>query len=190
MTSNKELKLAYCLTIILLLVGVICYAANPVETPKDPIRKMYKTSAGKVLFTHKVHRVETGYGVACIDCHHHNEDDEEDNFKACGDCHTAEIPKTVPQKCLECHDAAGEVEEHHPKTVDESEPRACNDCHQKTEDGSTPEVCSECHEPDETEGQQKTMNFQKRSDAFHTQCVNCHKEYGKGPIECSSCHVM
>ncbi|RJP79852.1 MAG: hypothetical protein C4522_09010 [Desulfobacteraceae bacterium] len=189
MTSNNELKLAYCLTVILLLVGGICYAAFPVETPEDPVRKMFKTSAGNVLFTHKVHRAETGYGAACIDCHHHHEDDE-DNFKACGDCHTAEPPKTVPQNCQECHDSVGNIEEHHPKTVEGEDFRACADCHQKTEDGSTPEACNECHEPDEIEGQQKTMNFQKRSDAFHTQCIDCHKEYGSGPVECSSCHVM
>jgi len=189
MTNNKKPKLAYCLTVILLLVGALCYAAFPVESPKDPVRKMFKTSAGKVLFSHKVHRAETGYGVACIDCHHHNEEDEE-SFKACGECHKTEEPKTVPENCLECHEAAGEIEEHHSKNPDESDLHACSECHKQVEDGSVPQVCIDCHEPDEIEGEQKTMNFYKRSDAFHKQCIDCHKEYGSGPVDCSSCHVM
>jgi hypothetical protein len=188
MTSKNELRVAYCLMVILLLVGGICFAAFPVEKPKNPVRKMFKTSAGNVLFTHKVHHVKTGYRVACVECHHHHEEDPED-FKACGDCHTAELPKIVPQNCLKCHDSAGKIEEHHTKTIEGEESNTCKDCHQKKEDGSIPEVCIICHEPDEIKGRQKIMNFQNRSDAFHQQCKGCHKKYDSGPVECSSCHV-
>jgi hypothetical protein len=30
----------------------------------------------------------------------------------------------------------------------------------------------------------------KRSDALHQQCIDCHREYGAGPIDCAQCHVM
>ncbi len=192
MTPKKELKLAYALAIVLLLIGAICYAAFPVKQPDNPIRKMFKTNAGKVLFTHKLHRSESGYGATCFDCHHHHEEDAE-TLRACGDCHQAEAPREVPKACLECHEPS---ETHHPKPeegVQESaddEARACNDCHLVKEDGSLPQACLDCHEADEIGEQEKKMNFQKRSDAFHNQCINCHRQYGKGPVECSSCHVM
>jgi len=106
MTPQKELKLAYSLAIILLVVGVISYATAPAKTPDEPVRMMFKVVAGNVLFDHKTHTVETGYGLACIDCHHHRaEDEEEEPFLACGYCH--QIPKegeALPQSCVECHE--------------------------------------------------------------------------------------
>ena len=55
MTSKKELKLAYALAIILLIVGVLSYAAFSEKVPEEPIRLMFKCVAGKVLFDHKIH---------------------------------------------------------------------------------------------------------------------------------------
>ena len=46
------MQIAYILIIVLLFVGVISYAAFPAKTPDEPIRLMYKTVAGKVLFDH------------------------------------------------------------------------------------------------------------------------------------------
>nr|MBL0699426.1 cytochrome C [Desulfobacterales bacterium] len=55
MTSKKELLLALILTLVLLVVGVISYAAFPAKAPDQPVRLMFKGVAGKVLFTHKMH---------------------------------------------------------------------------------------------------------------------------------------
>ncbi len=184
MTSKKELQRTINLAIILLIVGTICYAAFPVEEPKEPVRKMFKTTAGKVLFTHKTHKSSSGYGASCADCHHHYEEDEAD-LKACNSCHKPEVSKAVPSICLDCHEPG---EAHH--SGEASESFACADCHNTNKEESPPQACSDCHEPDEIEDQEKPMNFQKKSDAFHTQCISCHKEYGAGPVECSSCHVM
>lgn len=138
---NKELKMAYALAIALLVVGVICYLL-PAKVPAKPLRIMYRTVAGRVLFNHQVHLGAFGYGLSCADCHHHPEDGSDTN--GCGACHR--IP---------------------------------------AEGKTTPDACLECHDPDEIEG----IEMSKRSDAFHTQCAQCHKEYEAGPVECSGCHI-
>jgi len=145
MTPKKELRLAYALAIILFVVGVLSYAisAFSAKTPDSPIRLMFKGVAGKVLFDHKTHTQDSGYGIACGECHHHPEEDET-ALRACGDCHN--LPET----------------------------------------GTLPPACAECHEADEIEDSEVI----KRVDAFHSQCINCHKEDEAGPEECASCHVM
>jgi len=145
MTPKKELQLAYGLIIILFLVGVISYAGFPAKTPDQPVRIMYKGVAGKVLFDHKTHASEAGYGLSCSDCHHHPED-EDTSLRACGDCHQALV-----------------------------------------EGQEFPESCTECHEPDEIEDSE----IIKKTDAFHSQCEECHQESGAGPEKnrCSWCHV-
>jgi len=79
--------------------------------------------------------------------------------------------------CYTCH--------HHPE-YDESALRPCGDCHGQTQERTEPNTCRECHE----EGELETENTPKRSDAFHDQCIGCHKENDAGPIECSECHVL
>lgn len=144
MAPNKELRLAYGLMVVLFVVGVITYAAFPAKTPDVPIRLMFKAVAGKVLFDHKTHTAESGYGLSCQDCHHHPADDDA-ALRACGDCHN--LPEKDPQFT---------------------------------------EACAECHEPEDIEGTEMV----KRGDAFHAQCIGCHKEYGAGAAECAECHVL
>ena len=146
MDSKKELRVAYTMAAILFIVGVVCYAAFSANVPeKEPIRRMFKTDAGKVLFQHKLHTESSGYGISCYDCHHHPESDES-ALLACG----------------KCHGKGDEMDE------------------------ATMKTCMECHDEDEVEGAEMT----KSADAFHSQCIQCHKEFEKGPVECSECHVM
>ncbi len=126
MKSNKELQIAYGLAIILLVVGVLSYSAFSAKTPDQPVRLMFKCVAGKILFDHNTHTVESGYGISCSDCHHNLEEGETD-----------------------------------------------------------PQACGECHEPESQD-----EDVLSRADAFHTQCIDCHKEGGAGPEKCASCHVM
>ena len=127
MFSKKELKLAYGVAVCLLLIGAICYASFPLKAPEEPLRLMYTVAAGNVLFNHKVHSFEEGYGLSCEDCHHELLDGESD----------------VPLQCGECHDP--------------------------------------------TEGDEEVP---KRADAFHFQCINCHKDFEAGPVECTGCHAL
>jgi hypothetical protein len=114
MTSKKQLLFAYGLAIHLLLVGIVCYAAFPTQAPEEPIRIMYHTNAGKVLFDHYTHSDPSGYGASCYDCHHHPGDDDESSLVACGECHDedeiegSEVPGRTDafhQQCIECHEA-------------------------------------------------------------------------------------
>lgn len=139
---KKELKLAYVLAIALLVVGVICYTV-PAKMPELPLRLMYQSVAGRVLFDHQTHLGASGYSISCRDCHHHPEDGSDTS--GCGACHS------MP--------AEGKI---------------------------APEACFACHEAEELE----ESKMSKRADAFHAQCVQCHKEYGSGPLECAGCHIQ
>ena len=146
MTSKKELKLAYSLAIILLVVSVISYAAFPAKTPEEPVRIMYKVVAGKVLFDHKTHTSESGYGLSCIDCHHHPEDEEE-SLRACGDCH--QIPAegdTAPKACYDCHEPDEIEDSEFTKRADAFHSK-CEACHKESDIGPIEEDqrCGWCH---------------------------------------------
>lgn len=127
MFSKKELMLAYGVAAVLLVIGAISYAAFPLKEPREPLRLMFEVAAGNVLFNHKIHTVEEGYGLSCGDCHHTLSEDEYADAQS----------------------------------------------------------CSECHELDEGDEE-----MPKRADAFHLQCINCHKDYEAGPIECTGCHAL
>jgi hypothetical protein len=127
MQADGELKLAYRLALVLLIVGGLSYAAFSAPSPPQPVRLMFQTTAGKVLFTHKAHLSPGGYGLSCGDCHHTLAPEEYNKAGSCGECHEA--------------------------TSDD---------------------------PD----------MPGRSDAFHSQCIGCHKDYGAGPQACAACHVL
>ena len=119
MTSKNEQTLAFALAAVLLVVGVICYAACPVEPPEEPVRIMFKSTAGSILFDHKIHTADGGYGIACDDCHH----EEQDESKSCNgeDCHG---PDSDPKRGDALH-------------------ANCKGCHEDS--GAGPVECSACH---------------------------------------------
>jgi hypothetical protein len=144
MSSKKELQLAYGLACVLLVVGIVSYAytAFSAKPPDEPVRIMYKSAAGKVLFDHKTHTADAGYGVSCFDCHHHPEGDET-ALRACGDCHTPEMAEgQVAESCLECHDA-DEVEGTEVMQKADAFHGQCVSCHQQA--GAGPVDCNSCH---------------------------------------------
>ena len=139
--------------IYLFVIAVVAYAAFPLKTPEDPLRLMYTTNVGNVLFNHQLHTADTGFGLDCFDCHHHPYDDDM-ALVACGQCHPKAPEKdVVPEYCLECHDE-DEVEDTI-KVKDESEKK----------------------------GEEEEPGYpNKRSDAIHRQCTQCHLEFGKGGL--------
>ena len=123
MEIKSEKIIAYCIAVALFVIGVVCYAAFPQRSPEEPIRIMFKSTAGKVLFDHKEHTWEDGYGLDCTDCHHAWEEDEGEK----------------PESCTECHEIDGE------DTIKRSEAlhQQCIGCHE--DDGTAPIECSQCH---------------------------------------------
>ena len=124
MEQKKEKLVAYCLAIILFAVGVACYAAFPQKAPEDPVRIMLKATAGQVLFNHKGHVSEDGYGIDCVDCHHEYDEDEGEKPVACGECHDPVDEEDSPKRSDAFHDQ-------------------CIGCHE--DDGTAPVDCSACH---------------------------------------------
>ncbi|MDD2389744.1 MAG: cytochrome c3 family protein [Desulfobacterales bacterium] len=141
MTPKKELQLAYGMAIVLLVVGLISYAAFPAKSPEQPIRMMFKCAAGKVLFDHKTHTDSSGYGIACSDCHHHPADDP--SLKACGDCHLKEEASKAPQLCMECHEPDDGMGDQVPMMRADSFHKQCVGCHEAG--GAGPVECGKCH---------------------------------------------
>jgi Zn finger protein HypA/HybF involved in hydrogenase expression len=127
MFTKKELRMAYALAVCLLVVGVASYAAFTPEAPEEPLRLMFKVTAGKVLFDHKTHTSEFGYGLSCVDCHHELEDEEGEDV----------------QSCVECHDP-DEGDEEVPKLGDAFHLQ-CAGCHEEYESGPTEQECAKCH---------------------------------------------
>jgi len=115
MFSRKELKLVYGATAVLLLIGVVSYAALPSKPPERPIRLAFMTVAGKVIFDHNRHQAAVGYGLVCGECHHTLAPDEYDQAGSCTDCHDVEegdedMPKrsdAIHQQCIGCHQEYG-----------------------------------------------------------------------------------
>ena len=125
MFSKKELKLAYGVAIILLVIAVISYAAVPLQSPSPPLRMMFYSNAGKVLFDHQTHSSVAGYGLSCGECHHTLSEDEYDDAGSCTECHDPD-----------------EGDEDMPKRSDAFH-RQCIGCHQDF--GAGPVECAQCH---------------------------------------------
>lgn len=70
---------------------------------------------------------------------------------------------------------------------------SCDTCHHTNEGlmaDSAVEVqaCSECHlDPEGDVPGMREMSLKKNP--FHSLCIDCHKEQGKGPTKCDDCHV-
>lgn len=144
MTPKKELQLAYGLAIVLFVAGIVSYAytAFSAKPPDEPVRIMFKSVAGKVLFSHKMHTADSGYGISCFDCHHHPEGDDT-SLLACGDCHQIPVEEgAFPESCLDCHEA-DDLEDSEITKKGDAFHTQCIACHQEA--GSGPEDCSDCH---------------------------------------------
>ena len=122
MEFKTERNISYCLVIILFIIGLVSFAAFPNRRPEEPIRIMLKSTAGKVLFDHKEHASEDGYGLGCDECHHMLDDEKE-----------------KPEACGECHEVDGED----PIKRSEAFHQQCIGCHE--DDGTAPVDCSGCH---------------------------------------------
>ena len=168
MDIKKERFVAYCAAVALFVVGVVCYAAFPDRKPDEPVRVMFHSTAGNVLFFHKYHATKKEYGLECTDCHHQwvksatgkilylrKDDSTGDKPVACRTCHVAEKPEGENTK----------------------QPKLSNDV-QAGKEKSVRAMLEKGLEP-------------KLSDAIHERCGGCHDKTGHGPgtKDCSGCHV-
>lgn len=144
--SLKKVPTAKWIAFVLLVLGIIGYlfSAYTSKATDQPVRVIYETPSGKVLFDHKAHIDKTKYGLSCTDCHHHPDDEEEAiNY-------------------------------------------SCNDCHVTDTDQSNNQICLDCHEQADIEG----VEINNQVEPTHTrgECIQCHREFGRGPVTCNNCH--
>lgn len=112
MRPENERKLAVVLGLALLASAALCYTVLKPDAPEQPVRMLFKGSAGDVLFTHQVHTAE--YSVECASCHHNLEDGDE--VYTCGDCHepggsgdgdVMGRTDAIHAQCIGCHEEMG-----------------------------------------------------------------------------------
>jgi len=146
----------------LLIVAIVCYAAFPVTPPEEPLRLIYQTNAGKVLFDHQAHATTKGSALACMDCHHAHGGEEIEPV-SCGLCHPPRrAGSQFPEFCMDCHSDISEIE--NPETVNRADA-----LHQQ---------CTQCHE-----------GFGKGP--LHSNFVgNELKERPTDWVNCNKCHVL
>ena len=154
---------------------------------------------------------------SCVQCHHLEFDtftfdhrSHEEYVEGCSDCHHSKDIEPEPQACSNCH---GDKEGTTPSLRDAGHER-CQACHEELFAEGTG-GCSSCHEektsklPGEKLSACSQCHYEKagkdgkaakgskdllltRTNAFHDQCMGCHKKEQKGPYkddECSKCHV-
>jgi len=135
MDIKKERIIACCAAAALFVIGVVCYAAFPDKQPEDkPVRVMFQSTAGKVLFAHRGHSdntIKENYNLECKECH----------------CYWDKNKSEKPLSCssTDCHPIEG-GDEKKPKRADALHDR-CIGCHEDTGHGPghLPNECSECH---------------------------------------------
>jgi hypothetical protein len=96
--------------IIFMITGIVCYASFSPPVPDEPMRIMFQTKAGKVLFTHSVHSFD--YTSDCVECHHLTSfppgyDCSECHFQE-GDALMLSREDAFHDQCIKCHDDMGE----------------------------------------------------------------------------------
>jgi hypothetical protein len=177
MTSTTERRLGYAIAIICLIIGGLSYGMLPAKAPANPVRVMFTAMGGNVLFDHQAHI--DNYGLECNACHHSVNASDTDAPGPCGGCHQEDSVYTSAFGENGLFD--------HPAHSDEFG-LVCTDCHHTytEDDPGGPEMCSDCHN---REAEDEYMLG--RADAFHTQCIGCHEDFGviPGQSDCDGCHM-
>ncbi len=199
---KNNLKLIVLVILAVVSIGVYLL---PEKQEKIPTRVLLDNLGGKVIFSHKTHA--NNYGFGCGDCHHESSDPLE-SVLACGVCHgsiptnaeLAEIAKTGDGKT-----PLGSMPYHNTELV--TDKKACGTCHHLEfalkdwgHDKHTEEFgldCDACHHSDK-EKEPEPMNCDSchsdkdtvtLKDAVHTKCADCHQEwFDEGLKSCKKCH--
>lgn len=135
---------------------------------------------GEVLFDHEEHK---DYASDCYDCHHGREIEPEP--QKCANCHKEDDSGDLLSMRLAGHESCGNCHE----DMFDKGLSSCKSCHVQVDmtqyDGDYTS-CGSCHEADTRELVLPRMN------AFHDQCMSCHKDQGAGPYgpdDCKQCHI-
>ena len=124
-----ENRNALIILIVCLVLGVVFFYIRDAQTPpEEPVRILYESKGGAVIFDHAAHsaRLEED----CWVCHHMDGDEpEKDN---CRDCH---IDNEIP--IMHAYHEKGE------DFLEEEDYSSCMSCHEAN--GRSPKNCKGCH---------------------------------------------
>lgn len=189
---QKKYQLITVVTLVLAVIAVAGYAGylGGVQ-PKEPIRILYATKGGNVVFSHIAHFRD--YELTCEKCHHESAERTAEPLP-CRNCHSQVFDEVFAEQhqnnipgefCGRCHhQEPGDTKFAHAEHSDEFSDD-CTDCHHNEDIESEPGNCNECHE---AEGDVDTPGLK---DAVHKRCNACHEEmFQEGLNGCSSCHEM
>lgn len=105
---NKIIPL--CIIVVLAVIGIIGYS---ISKSGSPVRVLFKTKGGNVIFTHKAH--VSDYEIDCKDCHH----ETDEKVYNCRQCHSAGTDyslicedrpvhkQCIGANCIDCHKDMG-----------------------------------------------------------------------------------
>lgn len=195
------------LTVVMLVAiagAVIGGLGQSKEVKTD--RKYFKSTAGAVLFDHGEHSKAAD---SCVQCHHNLYSAAQ--ATPCQDCHDegmeaddfdhSSLKEIHSLDCSKCHE----------QTIDDDQAISCRECHTTPQEKQlTTPVCIECHDdgysPEMME-HDEYMDIDEHaclschtpgpvSDAYHTNCSQCHLENAPGrfaepdgDVLCGACHL-
>jgi len=184
--SDKTGKTVILAAIIgLAAVGILGYS-TPKEKRDEPLRVLYKSKGGPVVFDHKAHSGPDGYVASCDACHH------------------------LRKRVVYTTESGAVTFDHEAHSISPEYGLGCTDCHheQELELDSRIQECGECHQP----GSDHNASFDEAGRIHRTaagvKCADCHRmrltfEADEGPVvfdhhahatsddydlECSECH--
>ncbi|GEM_PF-534039 len=139
------------------------------------------------------HKVDKGklklkyaYHTQCIGCHL----DKDNGPILCQNCHDSDMGR-INEEVFSSPQRPAALFTHKPHIEsDEIEGYTCCKCHHMYQKNKMlcsriiGQECSDCHLKDieGAEGKRSLRN------AYHNQCIGCHKEVNSGPLACGECH--
>ncbi len=157
----------------------------------------------------KDHMNMFGDSSACITCHHveytgstfHHDEHLKNTGDDCQLCHHNSDIEPEPMACSSCHEEVGDKKI--PSLAEAAHTR-CTQCHSDMFEQRL-QGCAHCHEPLKMENysgaytkcsachnEKSETLIMTRMDAYHAQCMKCHRELKKGPYgqdDCFLCHI-
>jgi Class III cytochrome C family. len=194
MMRSKSKTLPIFLAAALLLGVAVFGYVKAADSPKMPVRILFKNNGGKVIFSHLVHHRD--YQIDCAQCHHDRKSatvEPDGEALACGSCHPNEFNEdfvtthidSFPDEtyCVRCHHTEFD------KVIFDHEAHKdyagdCYDCHHGADIEPEPQKCANCHKGEDS-GDLISMRL-----AGHESCGSCHDDmFDKGLSSCNSCHI-
>jgi len=177
-------------------VGIVGYGMKDAP-PAEPLRFVYETKTGPVVFDHKLHA--DGDAGECSRCHHLGTvlGLENDNGLVEFD-HTAHgLSEEIGLKCSDCHHLAqllpypsseGRVIfDHTTHSTSEDYDLSCDDCHHDRDENSPIRSCGACHASG-SENNDFVDEEAVHKTAIGVKCMECHEDLLEEDGGCATCH--